>query len=248
MPKRKVILEDWGRISYQAAWDKQTTRQKALIKFKRFPETTTEEYHRLIFCEHPPVFTLGKSGSPEHLLLNEKGLRAEGVEYFKINRGGDITFHGPGQIVGYPILDLDDFDTDVRKYVRKLEQVIINVLDQYGIEAEREEGYTGVWLPQSGNKSKRKICAIGIHLSRWVSMHGFAFNVNTDLSYFEHIIPCGINENDKSITSMALELGEPLDLVEIKTKVANEFARLFHWEWMDAELHFPSFEQKSHYE
>jgi lipoyl(octanoyl) transferase len=170
----------------------------------------------------------------DHLLLDKEGLSTQGVEFHKINRGGDITFHGPGQIVGYPILDLDDFYTDVHKYVRMIEQVIINVLKHYNIDATREEGYTGVWLPANKKEPKRKICAIGIHLSRWVSMHGFAFNVNTDLSFFEHIVPCGISDNDKAVSSLARELGRELDIAEVKRLIAVEFANLFEWKWAES--------------
>lgn len=179
------------------------------------------------------MYTLGKSGSLDHLLLNEQELDKEGFTFYKINRGGDITYHGPGQIVGYPIFDLDCFFTDVHKYVRYLEEAVIRTLRDYGIEGRREQGFTGVWLAATDNQPKRKICAIGVHLSRWVTMHGFAFNVNTQLSHFENIIPCGINDDDKSVTSMSKELNKVIDIAEVKHKLKNHFAQLFEFEFTD---------------
>jgi lipoyl(octanoyl) transferase len=176
--------------------------------------------------------TLGRSGSEDHLLFDEAGLQAKGIEFFKINRGGDITYHGPGQIVGYPIFDLDEFFTDVHRYVRYLEEAVIRTLADYGItDAYRIKEYTGVWLPQKGWLPKRKICAIGVHLSRWVTMHGFAFNVNTDLGYFRHIVPCGINDKDKDVTSLANELGHTMDEHEVKEKLRHHLAELFGFEF-----------------
>ncbi|MEL6988124.1 MAG: lipoyl(octanoyl) transferase LipB, partial [Bacteroidota bacterium] len=186
--------------------------------------------HHLIVCEHPPVYTLGKSGSIDHLLLDEEGLEKEGFEYFKINRGGDITYHGPGQLVVYPIFDMDYFFNDVHKYVRFLEEVIIQTLLEYNIKSGRIEGYTGVWL-QDANGPKRKICAIGVHMSRWVTLHGLAFNVNSDLSHFKNIIPCGIEEKDKEVTSMEKELGGKMDFEEVKAKVKENFAKVFDYEY-----------------
>ena len=193
---KKVTFQDIGEMSYQKAWDYQTQLhnevKEAKLARREWSEEEKEKADKnnyLVFCEHPPVYTLGKSGSLDHLLLNENELKEKEIEFFKINRGGDITFHGRGQIVGYPIFDLEEFFTDVHKYVRFLEEAVILTLADFGVEAGREEGFTGVWLPAKNNQPKRKICAIGVHLSRWVTMHGFAFNVNTDLNYFNYIVP-----------------------------------------------------------
>jgi lipoyl(octanoyl) transferase len=235
---QKVIFKDLGIISYRQAWDYQqellqqaidTKRQNRDLKEGSLP--LLDVWHYLLFCQHPPVYTLGRSGSSEHLLLDEEGLQQKGIEFFKINRGGDITYHGPGQIVGYPIFDLDEFFTDVHRYVRFIEEAIIRTLAEYGLEALRIEEYTGVWLPATGALPKRKICAIGVHLSRWVTMHGFAFNINTDLNYFNHIIPCGINDSDKAVTSLAQELGRKVDEEEVKEKLKRHFAALFGFEF-----------------
>ncbi|SRR6056297_103641 len=230
---RSVQFQDWGRISYKDAWDRQSALQKKLIEFKRElkPRPEPSPHHYFVLCEHPHVFTLGKSGSMEHLLMSEDELEEAGIEFFKINRGGDITYHGPGQIVGYPILDLEFFFTDVHRLVRTIEQAIINVLADYGLQGERRKGFTGVWLPATSTLPDRKICAIGIHLSRWVSLHGFAFNVSPDLSYFKRIIPCGISDENKAVTSLSLELGTKIDAEEVKEKVIHQFAGLFEWEW-----------------
>lgn len=233
----KVFLEDLGAVDYQTAWTYQQDLMKSLISSKltnrdlvKAEKAVPPQRHTFLFCEHPHVYTLGKSGSADHLLLQKEGLASKGVTFFKINRGGDITYHGPGQIVGYPILDLDCFFTDVHKYVRLIEQAIIDTLAEYEIEAGREKGFTGVWLAATESRPKRKICAIGVHLSRWVTLHGFAFNVNTDLDYFKYIIPCGINDPDKSVTSMQAELGEVVDIELVKQKVIKHFARLFNFE------------------
>jgi lipoyl(octanoyl) transferase len=235
---QQVIFEDLGLIPYQKAWDYQTEQQKAIIARKlanrdRKKEGRSSEPagHRLIFCEHPPVYTLGKSGSLNHLLLDEEGLQREGFEFFKINRGGDITYHGPGQIVGYPLFDLDEFFTDVHKYVRYLEEAIIRVLADYGLEAKRLAGYTGVWLDATEELPERKICAIGVHLSRWVTLHGFAFNINTQLAHFDNIIPCGIDEADKAVTSLSKELGREIPMEEVKERLKSHFAALFGFEF-----------------
>lgn len=233
-----VHFLDWQSISYQTAWDRQGELLRELVDRKRrnrgkAPDDTDWEarHHYLIFCHHPHVYTLGKSGSEDHLLLNAEQRAERGVEYFKINRGGDITYHGPGQIVAYPIFDLDGFFTDVHKYVRYLEEAVIQTLTHYGIDnAYREQGYTGVWLPATDALPKRKICAIGVHLSRWVTMHGLAFNVNTDLSYFGNIIPCGIDEPDRDVTSMQQELGRELDVTEVKEILLARFQELFGFE------------------
>ena len=234
----KVIYEDLGRIDYQEAWDYQTARHNEVKgekwEIRHLPKEELDQIakkHFLILCEHPPVYTLGKSGSLEHLLLNEEGLKQKGIDFYKINRGGDITFHGPGQIVGYPIFDMDGFYNDVHKYVRDLEEVIIRTLAEVGIESVREEGFTGVWLEATKSKPKRKICAIGVHMSRWVTLHGFAFNVNTDLNYFSYIVPCGIADKDKVVTSLEAELGKKVDIAEIKTILKKHFATLFGFEY-----------------
>jgi lipoyl(octanoyl) transferase len=247
----KVIYQDLGHISYQEAWDYQFQLQKQVIEHKLAarkraemlietandtpsvsePYFQPEQSHFLLFCEHNPVYTLGKSGSVAHLLLNETELIENGVEFFKINRGGDITYHGPGQITGYPIFDLDCFFTDVHKYVRFLEEAVIRTLADYGLEGMRIAGYTGVWLQNTEGGQKRKICAIGVHLSRWVTMHGFAFNVNTALNYFKNIVPCGIAEDDKTVTSLAAELGRKIDMEEVKDTLKRHFAALFQFEY-----------------
>ena len=207
---QKVVFKDLGIIDYQKAWDYQQILLKEVIdrKLSNRHLTTADPLFSdprsyLLFCEHPPVYTLGKSGSLDHLLLQEQDLTQKGIQFYKINRGGDITFHGPGQIVGYPIFDLDLFFTDVHKYVRFLEEVIIRTLKDYGLDGIRIKGFTGVWLSGKNNGPNRKICAIGVHLSRWVTMHGFAFNINTDLDYFSYIIPCGIEDQDKAVTSLS---------------------------------------------
>ena len=253
---QKVIYQDLGRIAYSEAWAYQSDLQKQLIDTKRLAQKAEvetplvasitrndrtgfevgkmpfEQRHYLLFCEHNPVYTLGKSGSTTHLLLDEEGLVAKGIEFFKINRGGDITYHGPGQITGYPIFDLDFFFTDVHKYVRYLEEAVIRTIADYGLKGIRINGYTGVWLEGGDAQPKRKICAIGVHLSRWVTLHGFAFNVNTDLNFFKNIIPCGIEDEDKTVTSLAVELGRKMDIEEVKEKLKGHFASLFGFEFI----------------
>ena len=227
---KQVQFEDLGLIPYREAWAYQEQRHRELIQSKldnRQRETPEYLPHLLIFCEHPPVYTLGKSGSADHLLLSEPELAAAGFEYYKINRGGDITYHGPGQIVGYPIFDLDRFFTDVHRYVRYLEEAVIRTLAGYGLEAFRIKEYTGVWLEGKNGLPDRKICAIGVHLSRWVTLHGFAFNVNTQLSHFDNIVPCGIADDHKTVTSMARELGGPVDQEAVKTQLKEHLAELF---------------------
>ncbi len=228
----KVIFQDLGHIAYAEAWAYQERLHTELISRKRKGEEPSVRTHYLLFCEHPPVYTLGKSGSIDHLLMSEEELRERGVDFFRINRGGDITYHGPGQIVGYPIFDLDGFFTDVHRYVRYLEEAVIRTLAEYGIEAGRVEKYTGVWLPAKGFLPQRKICAIGVHLSRWVTLHGFALNVNTDLSFFRGIVPCGIQEEGKDVTSMQMELGREVDVEEVKAKLKRHFAELFEFEFV----------------
>lgn len=224
---KEVEYIDWGLIDYQEAWDKQEQVFEKIVNIKVANRTNENQQitpNYLIFCEHPHVYTLGKSGHPENLLLDEQGLKKKEATYYKINRGGDITYHGPGQIVGYPILDLDNFFTDIHLYLRTLEEAIILTLAEYSIEAGRYPGYTGVWLDANNNKA-RKICAMGVRCSRWVTMHGFAFNVNANLDYFKNIVPCGID--DKDVTSMQRELGKELDMEEVKTKLKNHLTALF---------------------
>lgn len=227
---KKVKYVDWGLIDYQQAWDKQEEifNQTVAVKVANRTNNTAEETPNvMVFCEHPHVYTLGKSGVPENLLLDEKGLEEKQATYYKINRGGDITYHGPGQIVGYPILDLDNFFTDIHLYLRTLEEAVILTLKDYGIEAGRYPGYTGVWL-DADNEKARKICALGVRCSRWVTMHGFAFNVNVDLDYFKNIVPCGID--DKDVTSMKRELGYDLDMEEVKERLKKHIGALFEME------------------
>ncbi len=236
--KQKVIYKDMGRIAFNEAWDIQTDLLKSLVDRKRAVRKGTDPHslnplrHYLLFCEHNPVYTLGKSGTEDNLLIDTN---KENIDYFKINRGGDITYHGPGQITGYPILDLDEFFTDLHKYVRLLEEAMIRCLKYYDIKGERLEGYTGVWINDPGNVIPwRKICAIGVHLSRWVTMHGFALNVNTDLSYFNHIIPCGIDEQDKTVSSIQKETGRIIDMDEVKSNLKSIFAELFDYDYEES--------------
>ena len=227
-----VEVQQLGIMSYEKAWAYQQKLQKEGVNTRSHNRKITDESKRiklknyLLFCQHPHVYTLGKSGSVDHLLLNEEQRAQKKVEYFKINRGGDITYHGPGQIVAYPIFDLEQFFTDVHRYVRSLEEVVISTLAEYNIDATRIKGFTGVWLAGSPN---RKICAIGVHMSRWVTLHGFAFNINTDLDYFKHIVPCGIDEADKTVTSLAAELGRNVDIEEVKSKLLRHFCRIFEF-------------------
>jgi lipoyl(octanoyl) transferase len=230
---KKVKFLDLGLKDYQETWDFQEevfAKTVALkIENRKYPpelQKPSENY--LIFVEHPHVYTLGKSGELSHLLLDENGLKEKNATFYKINRGGDITYHGPGQLVGYPIIDLDNFFTDIHKYLRFLEEAIILTLAEYGIEAGRIEGLTGVWLDHETQKNPRKICALGVKSSRWVTMHGFAFNVNSDINYFNNIVPCGIP--DKAVTSLHLELGRPVDLSEVKEKVKRHIIELFEME------------------
>lgn len=228
-----IAFQDLGTIAYDVAWDYQETLMQANLRIKaaRYnaqagSDTENEETkHHLLFCEHPSVYTLGKSGHIENLLINDARLKELNVSFFKTNRGGDITYHGPGQIVGYPILDLEKFTTDLGKYMRNLEEVMIRTLRQYGIESGRLEGATGVWLDADVKGKARKICAMGVRSSRWVTMHGFALNVNTDLNYFGYIVPCGIT--DKAVTSMQKELGRPIDEQEVKQKLIDAFGEVF---------------------
>ena len=228
---QKVTLQDLGLKDYKETWDYQEKLFKGIIDIKidnRKKDTTNKTPNYFVFVEHPHVYTLGKSGELSNLLLNETQLEQKGATFYKINRGGDITYHGPGQIVGYPILDLDNFFTDIHKYLRFLEEVIIKTLAEYGIVAMRSEGETGVWL-DVGTPFARKICAMGVRTSRWVTMHGFALNANTNLGYFDNIIPCGIK--GKAVTSMEAELGKKVDLDEVKKKILKHFSVLFEGEF-----------------
>lgn len=226
---KKVQLQDLGNKDYKETWDYQEQIFANIVSQKvekrTNPEIKTPNY--FLFVEHPHVYTLGKSGDMSNLLLSEKQLEEKGATFYKINRGGDITYHGPGQIVGYPILDLENFFTDIHKYLRLLEEAIILTLADYGLQSERSEGETGVWLGV-GTPFARKICAMGVRASRWVTMHGFALNVNANLGYFDNIIPCGIK--GKAVTSLHVELGREVDQEEVKQKIVKHFADLFEAE------------------
>lgn len=227
---RVVIFRDLGLTDYKEAWDIQEKLFQEVIDRKvanrlRTPEEQETPKHYLLFCEHPHVFTLGRSGDEANLVIKEKDLSSVQATFYKNNRGGDITYHGPGQIVGYPILDLDFFFTDIHRYLRYLEEAVIITLKDYGIEAGRIPGLTGVWLDPDHKVKARKICALGVRCSRWVTMHGFAFNVNTDLNYFNYIIPYGIS--DKQVTSLEKELGRKVDIEEVKSKLKKNIGALF---------------------
>lgn len=233
---KQATFENLGLIDYQEAWDYQEKLFADTLAIKTAnrtsePETLLPTPNRVIFCQHPHVYTLGKSGKQDHLLLNEEDLSQKQAKFYKINRGGDITYHGPGQLVGYPILDLDNFFTDIHRYMRTLEEAIILTLADYGISAGRIPGLTGVWLDFEEQKNPRKICAMGVKASRWVTMHGFALNVNTDMSYFGNIVPCGIE--DKAVTSIGKELGSPVDLDEVSSKLKNHIGNLFEITWLN---------------
>ncbi|MEA3504149.1 MAG: lipoyl(octanoyl) transferase LipB [Bacteroidota bacterium] len=225
--EHKVIFQDLKDIRYKDAWDYQEKIFKNLLDYKFHP-SDKEKKQFLLFCEHPNVYTLGKSGSEGNLLLNQVGLKDKQVEYFKTNRGGDITYHGPGQIVGYPIIDLEEQQIGVKNYIQKLEEAIILTLKDYGIEAERLKGSIGVWLDADNDKA-RKICAIGVKSSRYITMHGFAFNVNTNLEFFNYINPCGFV--DKGVTSMQKELGKKLDYSEVSLNVKEKLAEVFGFKY-----------------
>jgi len=225
---KTIEIRDLGLKDYKQTWDYQEQLFKSVVDVKiqnRREDTQVETPNYFLFVEHPHVYTLGKSGDMSNLLLNERQLADKGATFYKINRGGDITYHGPGQIVGYPILDLDNFFTDIHKYLRLLEEMIILTLSDYGLKAERSQGKTGVWL-DVGTPFARKICALGVRASRWVTMHGFALNVNADLGYFDNIIPCGIR--GQAVTSLNVELDvEIVDETEVKEKLLKYFAELF---------------------
>ena len=225
---KKIQLLEPGLVDYKIMWDQQEELFKKILDIKinnRRQDISDPTPNYLVLVEHPHVYTMGKSGEIEHLLLTEQQLNEKGANYYKINRGGDITYHGPGQVVGYPILDLDNFFTDIHKYLRLLEETVILTLREYGLETGRSKGETGVWI-DAGTPFARKICALGVRASRWVTMHGFALNVNADLGYFDHIIPCGIK--GKAVTSLNVELGrKEVPVAEVQEKLLKHFARLF---------------------
>ncbi len=235
---KKTLFSDLGLISYKNALEIQYQHQQNLIKRKLdirdgliSADDVPSENH-LIFCSHKPVYTLGRSGALSNLLFDQKQLNEKGIEFFKSSRGGDITYHGPGQIVGYPVFDLDNFYHDVHKYVRDVEQVVIYTLEEFGITTTRIPGLTGVWIKGDGDRKDRKICAIGIHISRWVTLHGFALNVNTDLSYFNGIVPCGIDDANKDVTSMEKELGKKIDMDNVKKVLKKHFKNVFNLDYI----------------
>jgi lipoyl(octanoyl) transferase len=245
--KQKVVFQDLQQMPYQEAWDYQESLLQENLKVKSAvrnlePATADHEFgvqsspsaplsttNYFLLVEHPPVYTLGKSGDVKNILISSEERKQKGIEYFATNRGGDITFHGPQQIVGYPVLDLEKFETDIGKYLRKLEEVIILTMAEYGLQGSRSKGETGVWIDPDIEGKERKICAMGVRCSRWVTMHGFAFNVNTNLDYFNYIIPCGIE--NKQVTSLQKELGITVNFEEAKQKVKKNFEIVF-----DAEL------------
>jgi lipoyl(octanoyl) transferase len=233
-----VIFKDLGTINFQEAWEyqelllqqnvqlkiafsKNNKIENIITQFADYPATE----HFLLFCEHPPVYTLGKSGNPANILISSDEMKEKGIQFFKINRGGDITFHGLGQIVGYPIIDLEKMYTDIGRYLRELEEVVIDTLAQFGIKGERSKGETGVWINPDEPGKERKICAMGVRCSRWITMHGFALNVNTNLDYFKNIVPCGIV--DKKVTSMATELNVTVDINAVKAQLKKSFEKVF---------------------
>lgn len=236
MDRQPVIFRDLGRMDYQTAWDYQESLLRENLSIKAAiagrPKEVQEPFvavedtkNYLLFTEHPPVYTLGKSGNISNVLISPDEMKERNIQFFNTNRGGDITFHGPGQIVGYPILDLEKFGTDIGKYMRNLEEVVIRTLAHYGIAGGRSSGETGVWIDMGIPGRERKICAIGVRCSRWITMHGFAFNVNTDLSYFNHIIPCGIV--NKQVTSLEKEYGGSIDMEAVKAIVKENFGVVF---------------------
>ncbi|MFI5134119.1 MAG: lipoyl(octanoyl) transferase LipB [Chitinophagales bacterium] len=240
MNNQEVIFKDLGQMDYKTAWDyqesllKENVRRKSLVyslesgvneDLLPTADSRLPTQHYLLFVEHPPVYTLGKSGNLENVLINEEMRTKKGIEFFHTNRGGDITFHGPGQIVSYPILDLEKFTTDIGKYLRNIEEVMIRTLAEYNIKGDRSPGETGVWIDPDVKGKERKIGAIGVRSSRWITMHGFAFNVNTDLNYFNYIVPCGIG--NKQVTSLEKELGKKVDFEEAKEKVKRNFEKVF---------------------
>lgn len=234
-PNSTTTFTDLGLIDYKEAWDYQASLFNDILAIKssnrNLPEeeqATTKNF--LLFCEHPHVYTLGKSGDEKNLLLDQAALKEVNATYYHINRGGDITYHGPGQLVVYPVIDMENFFTDIHKYMRLLEEAVILTCQAYGVESGRIAGLTGVWLGDAANENERKICALGVKTSRWVTMHGLAFNVNTDLNYFNHIVPCGID--DKAVTSLQQELGRPIDMEEVKQHMKKHLTSLFGMQLM----------------
>ena len=230
---KKIEVINLGLTDYKRSWEyqeaifKKTVDRKISNRKAKSPPAQKPTDNHLIFCEHPHVYTIGKSGSIRNLLIDEKLLAHRGSSFYKINRGGDITYHGPGQLVAYPIFDLENFFTDIHKYLRFLEEAVILTLSDFGIVSGRSEGQTGVWIDfEQGAKNPRKICAIGVRSSRWVTMHGLALNVNTDLSYFDHIVPCGIS--DKAVTSMQKELGHPIDMAVVQQRLTHHIIQVFN--------------------
>jgi len=234
---QNVFFSDWGSMDYKTAWDRQDVLLRENVEVKALvrelatageaagPATTPQTRHHLVFVEHPPVYTLGKSGKIEHVLIGEQERLEKQVDFFYTNRGGDITYHGPGQLVAYPVLDLERFYTDIGRYLRNLEEVIIRTMAEYGLKGERSPGETGVWMDAQLQGRERKICALGIRCSRWITMHGLAFNINNDLQYFDYIIPCGIQ--NKQVTSLQKELGRAVPMEEVKEKVKRNFEEVF---------------------
>jgi len=227
---KKTRLIDLGLIDYKEAWDYQTTLFEKILAVKAENRTLPEQQQHLtenflLFCQHPHVYTLGKSGNQSNLLLTPEELPSINATYYHINRGGDITYHGPGQLVGYPVIDLENFFTDIHKYMRLLEEAVIRTLNEFGVESGRISGLTGVWIDPENANNARKICALGVKTSRWVTMHGFALNVNTDLAYFNHIVACGIN--DKAVTSLQKEVGGAIDIMQVEDTLKNKIADLF---------------------
>ncbi|MDR1876390.1 MAG: lipoyl(octanoyl) transferase LipB [Flavobacteriaceae bacterium] len=233
---KKVNYRDLKEAEYLSTWELQEKLLNSIIDIKLKNKHIPSDEHFLptsnyfLFVSHPHIFTLGKNGDFQNLLINENQLKGINAQFVKTNRGGDITYHGPGQIVGYPILDLENFFTDIHKYMRYLEEVIIKTVEHYGVKGERSKGETGVWI-DSGKPFARKICAMGVKASRWVTMHGFALNVNSDLKYFNYIVPCGIK--NKAVTSLEKELGYKLDVEEVKQQIKNNFSEIFDVEWID---------------
>lgn len=232
-PNRNTTFEDLGLIDYNEAWEHQTQHFNNILQVKSenrsLPDQEQKPTHNfLLFCEHPHVFTLGKSGEEKNLLIKKEDLHTIDATYYHINRGGDITYHGPGQLVGYPILDLENFFTDIHQYMRLLEEAVIQTLHEFGVASGRIPGLTGVWLDADDEKKARKICALGVKTSRWVTLHGFALNVNTDLSYFKYIVPCGLA--DKAVTSLDIETGKTIDMDKLKHVLKNKLVQLFRME------------------
>ena len=234
MNQIEVELEDLGLIDFKQCWDYQTKLFDATVQLKiqnrKFPDNSISTKNHLIFCEHPHVYTLGKSGDLKNLLIDGQKRKEKNISFYKINRGGDITYHGPGQLVVYPILDLDYFFSDIHKYLRLLEETVILTLQDYGVFGQRLEGFTGVWVDDK-KETPRKICAIGVKCSRWVTMHGIGFNINSNLDYFKHIVPCGIE--DKSVTSLQKETNQEIDMEELKLRFKKNFKNLFGINWID---------------